>query len=95
MLNKVFTIYDSKTDAHHAPFTLATIGQATREFTDLANNPQSNIHKHPEDYTLIEIGQFDDTKGILIPHDKVHLIGTALSFVTQNENADQIKLTGL
>ncbi len=63
MIAKMFSIYDQKAQAYNAPFCFAAAGQAIRAFADLADDPQSNIFKHPEDYTLYEIGVYDDATG--------------------------------
>ena len=41
--------------------------------------------KHPEDYSLWRIGQFDDNKGELLPEGK-ECLATALELVAVAEN---------
>lgn len=80
---KMYTVYDQKAETHNSPLCYQTVGQALRAFTDAANDPNSAIAKHPEDYTLLEIGTFDDSRGTVEPHDKPHLIGSANQYITQ------------
>lgn len=63
MINKVFSVYDSKAEAFMAPFCMSTKGQATRAFTDLASDSKSNVAKHPMDFALFMLGEFDDATG--------------------------------
>lgn len=63
MVLKVFTIYDSKVGAFKAPFLAQSKGQALRDWTDAVNDPKMAFHKHPEDYTLFELGEYDDQTG--------------------------------
>lgn len=63
MKNKMFTIYDSKAELFLQPFCYKTEGQAIRGFSETINDPQSQIFKYPDDYTLYEIGVFDDDTG--------------------------------
>ena len=56
----ICSIYDKATEAYMRPFVAQTEGQATRMFEDLANDPQSDISMHKEDYTLFHIGNFSD-----------------------------------
>lgn len=86
---KMFTIYDRVAKLHNSPFCFNTIGQALREFTTLANNPQSTIGQHPEDYTLLEIATFDDNTGLVLPYDKPHLIGSANQYVEVHPTLEQ------
>lgn len=60
---KVFTVFDSKVECYNTPFFQKSTGEAIRSWTDLANDPQSSISKHPEDYALMEIGTYDDLTG--------------------------------
>lgn len=85
MIHKLFAIYDSKAEAYNTPFCFNTIGQATRAFTDEAQNPQSSIAKHPEDFTLFELGSFDDSSASFELHATPKSIGTALEFVSRGQ----------
>lgn len=62
---KIFSIFDTKAEAFNTPFFFSFPGQATRAFEDLVNDPQSQISKHPEDYSLFELGEFDSTTGVI------------------------------
>ncbi len=61
MIIKLFTIYDSKADAYLAPIHMQTTGQALRAFQDTVLDPTHAFSKHPEDYSLFSVGQFDDS----------------------------------
>lgn len=63
MVLKVFTVFDSKAEAYLNPIYFQTKGQAIRAFSDTAKDGQSMISKHPQDYTLFEIGEYDQLKG--------------------------------
>ncbi len=60
MLLKCFTIYDSKTECYLPPFFQRSTGEAVRIFQDLSVDMDTSIGRHPADYTLFEIGAFDD-----------------------------------
>lgn len=60
MITKVFSVYDTKALAHGLPFFSPTVGAAIRMFSDLANDKQSTVARHPTDFILMEIGSFDD-----------------------------------
>lgn len=65
MISQVFSIYDTKAEAYAPPFFMARPELALRAFRDLAADVQSQVNKHPEDYVLYLIGEFDDATGLL------------------------------
>lgn len=83
MILKMFSIYDAKAEAFSQPFFVPTKGLAIRSFTDAANDPKTNIHLYPEDYTLFELGEFDDAKALFVPLSTPNPIGLAIEFKKQ------------
>lgn len=75
-----YSVYDSKAKVFSNPFTSVNHLTATRDFNRAANDPSSDISKFPEDYTLYEIGSFDDVLGILVPHENPTNLGMAIQF---------------
>jgi len=65
MEQKIFTIYDSKAKAYLTPFFLHEDGMAIRVFADCVNDTNHQFGKHPEDYTLFNIGSWSDEKAKL------------------------------
>lgn len=61
MLVKIFSLYDCKAEAYMAPQYFQAKGIAIRAFAELANDGESNVSKHAEDFTLFELGTFDDS----------------------------------
>ena len=79
MKNKIFSIYDTVAGAYMAPWLCPTIGMALRNFEDLLSQDNA-VSKHPGDYVLFQVGEFDDSTGVLTDHqDKINL-GTAAQF---------------
>lgn len=56
----IFTIYDSKSETYFQPFYMLNEAMALRQFADMANDKESNISKHPEDYSLYTLGTWQD-----------------------------------
>ncbi|WNK13348.1 MAG: nonstructural protein [Microvirus sp.] len=63
MTFEVCSVFDSATDSYGRPFLVPHVGQAVRSFTDEARNPESDIAKHPGDFTLFHLCSFDDRFG--------------------------------
>lgn len=94
MIHKIFTVFDCKAEAYLPPFLLHAKGQAIRAFTDMANDPNHVFNKHPEDYTLFELGEFDDGSAIITIHPSPQSMGVALEFVAERTH-DDLRLVDL
>lgn len=77
---KIFAIYDSKAEAYHQPFFQNTVGLAIRAFTTAANDESSAFHAHSGDYSLFEIGEFDERSGKITGLSAFNNFGTALQY---------------
>jgi hypothetical protein len=60
MIFKLFSVHDRASETFNRPMFLAAKGVAIRHFQDEANNTESPICQHPEDYELFYIGDFND-----------------------------------
>lgn len=78
----MFSVRDSKSNAFLQPFFSATIGSALRAFGDAVNDQNSPFGKHPEDYLLFELADFDDSTGLLVGCEPIKLLGSATDFVS-------------
>lgn len=65
MIFKVFSVYDAAAEAYLQPFFTPTLGLAIRSFSDAVNQEGHQFSNHAADYTLFEIGEFDDSTGNL------------------------------
>ena len=63
MILKVFSIFDSKTNAFFPPICMKTVGEVERALTGHCNDPEHNFCKYAEDYTLFELGSWNDENG--------------------------------
>lgn len=64
MILKVYSIYDVAAKAYMQPFFMHNDGLALRAFQDNVNTKEENqISKHPEQFTLFCLGEYDDSKG--------------------------------
>ncbi|QKI28926.1 VP5 [Kummerowia striata gokushovirus] len=49
------------------PFFAPTVGYAMRSWETSCNDGQSMMSKHPGDYTLFQIADFDESSGAILP----------------------------
>lgn len=81
MIIKAFAVYDTKALCYGQPFFSPTSGAAVRMFSDLANDKQSSVNKHPTDYILMEIGIYDDQNGQLSSEPQPKNLGLASDYL--------------
>lgn len=60
---KVFAVFDSAVTAFERPFFARHAAEAIRSFEDAVRDPQSPFIKHPLDFTLFQLGDFNDVSG--------------------------------
>lgn len=77
MKNLAFSVFDEKVHVFNTPFFCQTMGQAARSFSDIVNDAQSTINRHPEDYSLYLVGCFEDVSAVLEPLTPPSLVGRA------------------
>ena len=66
-MQKLYVLYDCKSETYTAPTVNPARGQALRSFSDAVNGKDqpSVLSQHPQDFTLFEIGEYDINTGIL------------------------------
>ena len=80
---KMYSIFDQATSAYMRPFFMQADGQAIRFFMDVANDKESDIGKHPEDYSLCRIATFDD-QSAYVEAEKVRVLITGLESTSRS-----------
>ncbi len=90
MRMNIYSVFDVASGAYMRPFFLMSDAQALRSFTDIATDREHEVGKHPEDYSLVRIGTFDDSKASLHPED-VQVLVTALEVIASSRVRDPVK----
>lgn len=80
MEHKIYSIFDSAVSAYLQPFCAQTKGHAIRLFTDSVNDESSMFNKHPDDYTLFELGSWTDDDAKYTLHAAPISVGVAIEF---------------
>ena len=59
------SVKDRAADAYGRPMFVPSVGVAIRSFSDEVNraDPENQLHNHPDDFDLYELGVFDDSIG--------------------------------
>lgn len=82
MILKIYTVFDSKAEAYIQPFFSTTKGLALRSFQEALSDSNTNISKYPEDFTLFELGEFDQQTSKFNLHNTPQSLGVAVEFLT-------------
>jgi len=77
MVKFMFSVFDSKAQAYGNPFYSPRQDLAIRDFVAAARDASSIISKFPEDFQLVEIGEYDDAVCTFCLHDKPIPLGLA------------------
>lgn len=83
MILRAYSIYDCKALQYHSPWFAVSDGSAVRSFSDMANDPQTTIGRHPRDYTLWLVGTYDDNNGLFTPISPLVHVVDAMACVQQ------------
>lgn len=81
MQKKIFSVHDSKAEAYLTPIFVKTSGEAIRMFENSCKNKESQFALHPSDFTLCEIGSYNEESAELISLEKPVLLSNASEFV--------------
>lgn len=90
MIKKIYAAYDSKAQTYLNPITMHSKGEAIRAWIELSNDDRTQFCKYPADFTLFEIGEYDDEKALLLAHKTPVSIGTALEYKTQKAHLQNV-----
>lgn len=82
----VFSVYDSKAEAFLQPFFTDASGVAVRMFQSAVADGNHDFNKYAEDFTLYEIGGFDEASGQLMSHDSPRSVVRAAALKAAKEN---------
>lgn len=86
---QIYAIYDMKAKAYLQPFYMHNGEMATRDFTNIVNDPQTRVGRNPEDYQMFHLGQFDDITGELSPQPPM-LIASGAACLLPPDNVTPI-----
>ena len=88
----MYSIFDKAAQAYVTPFFMHNKALAIRAFADNVNSSEeNNVSKHPEQFSLFCLGEYDDTTGKIEPRDEPELIASGLELVQPSEENDLMK----
>jgi len=88
-MKKLFSVYDSKSMVYDQPWLAPNKGAAMRAVLDVLKDPNHHFTKWPADFTLFEIGEWDELTGTLVPHVAKINCGVMIELIQINQPSDQ------
>lgn len=89
MLIRYFSIYDRKATIFMPPFHALTDAAAVRSVQDAMSDPQTSLHRHPDDFVLFAVGEFDDASGVYTSQIPARHVVDVASLVPKVKTSDQ------
>jgi len=80
MKMSIYSVFDSVAKAYLPPFYMLNDDTALRVYADCANDPAHQFCKFPTDFTLFNIGEFEDSTGVITPSLNPTNLGLASMF---------------
>lgn len=78
---KVYAVLDMKMKMFMTPWFAMNAAVASRMFADSINGEKNMVSRHPEDFALYELGEFEEATGFLLASDKPVSLGLASQFM--------------
>lgn len=73
--HKIFCFKDDKSNSYGPPIVMQTRGIFFRELADELAKGQLVWSKHPQDFSIYELGEYDARTGSIILHDSKTCLG--------------------
>jgi len=88
LILNAYSIFDNKALQWHPPFFASTDAAAARAFGDLANDPNTNVGRHPGDYSLFCCGTFLDSNAKLEAITPLRHVADAVALLAIHQSRD-------
>jgi len=80
---KLYAVMDTKIGFSEKPFPMRNKAEALRGWIDVVNNKDSEFNKHPEDFTLLELGEWDSETATIKLHETKVSIASGVDVLKQ------------
>jgi len=80
MKTNIYAIFDTASGTYQKPIFSRADGEIMREFQNICTDKEHPCGQHPEDYSLIRLGNFNDKSG-LVMNEENECLATGLEMV--------------
>ena len=92
MKQPLYALFDSKAKAWLPPFLGNSDEDAKLSFAVLCRDADHPVGRHPADYTLFRVGEWDTDSGEMLPMEAKINLGNGIYFVRHGDDAAQMEL---
>ncbi len=93
MKTQLYSVFDTASGVYSKPIFARADGEVSREFQTLCTKADHPYADHPEDYSLIRCGIFDDSTGMLTNEANETLCtGLEVVALSRNVRRDNLEL---
>lgn len=85
---KAYSLFDKKVGIHSLPVFFAHEAYFIRSVTELVRDLNTSVGRHPADFDLHELGEFDDNTG-RFSSEGIKSLGSAVSLLAQRADTQQ------
>ena len=78
-------VYDEAVGVYFQPWFARSRAEAVRSFVDAVNTPDHMFAKHPKDFSLHILAEWDENDGHFRPLPAFDNLGSALEYIKQPE----------
>lgn len=79
----VFSVFDDKAQVYGNPVFVNSRGVAIRSFADAVEDKNTSFAKHPSDFKLYLLGEFDNVSGKMDSLNTPEFVSHAVEFVKE------------
>jgi len=85
MKTQIYAIYDVASGCYQRPMFARADGEIMREFQNICVDAEHPCGEHPEDYSLIRLGTFNDQNG-KVENEENECLATGLEMVALHKS---------
>lgn len=88
MRTQMYSVHDTIAGTFFNPFTMHNDQVAARWFRDELGEPTSNLSRHPADFDLVLLGDFDQETGQIRPESDPRIVMCGADFVKMEDSRE-------
>lgn len=83
----IYSVFDRRAGLYASLITVSSYAEAFRSFAEVVRQPDSMLHKYPEDYDLHYLGDLDEVSGKIVPQKVPVECARALTVLAEVERS--------
>lgn len=81
----MYSVYDKRSKVYNPPQSFSNEGVALRDYQTQFRKEGTMVNQYPEDYTICEVGVWDDQTGVTAPNKDPRIIAEVKELIGGTE----------